>query len=191
MRRHAPWMLAVLVITGLFALSYVEMQEPARSLAPTLDLGRHWQADDVERIEIRHGTEAVVLKRHGHAWRMGGKPVDAQAVSRLLDDLKRMQVRRIVAWNRAHDRELGLDDADAREVRLFASDGTVLWHVRIGGQAQDLTSTYLRVQGDDRVLAVDKTLRWQVLRTPEAWLAREKTGGNQTAEAGERASSRD
>lgn len=193
MRCYAAWVMTVLTVVGLFALAYVEMHEPARSPAPSLALGRQWQVADVTRIEILHGKDALMLERQGdHTWRLGGKPADAQAVQQLLEDLKQMQVERIVAWNAAHDRELGLDDAEARDVRLYASDGSMLWQCRIGRQARDLTSTYLRVQGDDRALAVDRALRWQVLRTPDIWLAKAKSGPSQpSAKSAEGASSHD
>jgi len=43
--------------------------------------------------------------------------------------------------------------------------------VFVGKPATDLRSTYIRVASEDKVLTVDKTLTWQVKRTPESWFA--------------------
>ncbi len=132
-----------------------------------------WQTVDTARatrVEIRNNAEEpVILTRQGEQWMLGGaKPADGQAVQRLLDDLARMRPTRVVTRKREHDAELGLD-AKGTHIVLKDAGGETLFDAIIGKQGANLVSTYLRLQGQDVVYAMDKALVWQVRRPARGW----------------------
>jgi len=111
-----------------------------------------------------------------------GHPADAAAVGQLLDDLTGMRPVRVVSRSRAHDAELGLAPSSRVHVRLLGPEG-VLRELWVGSQAADLISTHGRVGADGPVVAVDRTLRWQVMRSARGWRAQADAPGDGTGKA--------
>jgi len=137
-----------------------------------------WKRDAVERVEIRRRDQGSIrLRKTAKGWRvrMDGKeaPADATAVARLLDDLHAMRPVRLVTRKAGHYRELGVDEA-ADRIRLVRADGTVVLDLFVGKPGSDLVTTYVRPATQRAVLAVDKSLTWQVKRSPKAWRAVDK-----------------
>lgn len=133
-----------------------------------------WDVAAVNTIEIRpRGQEAIVLHKRQGGWIVHADkedtPAEATAVTKLLEDLHNMQPVRLVTSKRKHYRDLGVD-AEADRVRLLR-DGSILLAVHIGKPASDLVSTYVRLVDQAAVLAVDKSLTWQIKRNPKAWRA--------------------
>ena len=157
--------LLVLIATGVFFWKHEEPVSAPQQMAA-------WQTLDASRVSTlsiqKNGEPAIELHRQGNQWMIAGKAADAQAVQRLLNDLSAMRPVRIVTRKRDHDALLGLD-AHAITVKLTDAAGKPLLHATIGKQGANLISTYLRLQGEDVVYAVNKPLVWQLNRSATAW----------------------
>ena len=121
------------------------------------------------------GGVAVSLLRDDSRWKLQGvegeqEDADAAAVQRLLDDLASMKIVRVVTRNPEHYEKLRVTTGSTR-VLLKREGGDTLLDLFIGKQGSDLISTYLRVGGRPEVLAVDRTLLWQVGRPYQEWKA--------------------
>ncbi|MDX8382673.1 MAG: DUF4340 domain-containing protein, partial [Ghiorsea sp.] len=95
--------------------------------------------------------------------------IQTVAVGQLLRDLQRMKVRRVASHQAEHHARFAVDDGGV-QVLLKDSAGKMLLDVMVGKPATDLVTTYVRMTAENTVITVNKTLTWQVKRTPEAWL---------------------
>ncbi|MDQ6968256.1 MAG: DUF4340 domain-containing protein [Mariprofundaceae bacterium] len=128
----------------------------------------------VQMIIQKHGGKRIVLKLQQGQWRMANGDLAVQdATLRLLDDLTSMQVIRVVTRKYDFDADLGLLKRGV-SVQCLDAQGVVLLDVTVGKQGSDLLSTYIRRADSDAVVAVNRTLVWQVKRSKKAWKATEK-----------------
>ena len=130
----------------------------------------------VDAIEIRDDSQ-IKLRRAESGWQLMidssvWSTADDEAVTHLLDDLAAMQPIRVVTRNADQYEKLNVGSA-ATKVLLKDRQGRELFQVMIGKQGSDLLSTYIRLAGKPEVLAVDRSLLWQVKRPLEGWQARE------------------
>ncbi len=134
--------------------------------------------DAVYALTLTNGGEVTAsFLRDGSRWKLEGEGVegeqedaDADAVQHLLDDLASMNIVRVVTRNPEHYEKLRVTTGSTRVV-LKSEGGDSLLELFIGKQGSDLISTYLRVGGRPEVLAVDRTLLWQVSRPYQEWKA--------------------
>lgn len=168
--------LAILLLAGA-VLWLAAQPESAGQRMPTMV---RFDQKSVDAISISGvAPEAVILKRTGEKWLLqGGKEAEGTAVEHLLNDLATMQIVRVVSRSPANDESLGFGKGSVQVV-LTGGDRELLG-VTIGKQGSDLISTYLKLAGRPEVLAVDKTLLWQVKRPAEGWAA-VKQGGREEA----------
>lgn len=126
--------------------------------------------DRIDEIEIRRPNEAAIrLVKHGTSWRLAA-PVDADAsqsaVSTALDKLVELEVTGIAATRRENHARLEVDDAHA--VRVIVRHGTeTLVDLLIG--AYKGGNTMVRVHGQDRVLAVEGSIKFAFNKEPKDW----------------------
>ncbi len=163
-------LIAVIITLGLVAL--VVTQNAPKDTAQHLPILPTFVLEDVVSFSIQLKDKIKLkAKRDGDRWLLAGSdtPTDLQAnlVSQLLHDLQTMQVKRVASRNPDKFSRFSVSDA---QVILQDTEGKVLLNVFIGKPATDLTSTYIRLAGENMVLTVDKVLTWQVKRTQDAWL---------------------
>jgi len=126
-------------------------------------------ANEVAQISLQKTpSEKIELVLQKGEWMLSdGTKAQQDAVHHLLDNLERMQRVRTVTQKRSHDTELGLEQA----VHVLCQDvsGKHLLDLEVGKQGSDLLSTYVRRVGEDEVIAVNRSLVWQVQRRLSSW----------------------
>jgi len=134
--------------------------------------------DEVHTLALTDGRGvAVSLLRSDSGWKLKGEGgegeqqnADADAVQHLLDDLASMNIVRVVTRNPGHYEKLRVTTGSVR-LLLKREGGDSLLDLSVGKQGSDLISTYLRLADRPEVLAVDRTLLWQVRRPYREWKA--------------------
>ena len=162
----------LLLVIALLGWSYWQLQQPPRSVSDMPVALPAVTVSDVVAVDIQNAANDLHFVRQQSQWKLVGheaQQVDEQALHTLLDELASMRVVRTVAHGTNHDQRLGLDKAQRIHLKVSNASAVVL-EADIGKQGGDLTTTFLRVQGSDAVVAVDKMLRWQLQRTAEGWL---------------------
>lgn len=148
-----------------------------------------FSTDAVQRFEINHAdTPPVSLQRMESGWQVQAvsgewRGASGEAVSHLLDDLALMKPIRVVTRNPVQYEKLKVGP-EATKVTLKNQQGAVLFAVLIGKQGSDLLSTYLRIPDKPEVLAVDRSLVWQVSRPLAGWKANEAGAVEPASETG-------
>lgn len=132
-------------------------------------------AEQAALLQITAPGSRVRLHREKGEWFVDGEArvrANGEAVEKLLADLSAMRPVRLLTRNSERYAELGLGE-DAVRLTLTDDSQAVLADIFIGKQGTDILSTYIRFADMDAVLAVDRTLVWQVRRSQEGWFAPE------------------
>jgi len=168
LKRSALWAaLLILIAWSVWQFSQPVLAPQAHVPLKTPDISK------VTAIELMPASGAHVrLKKEGEKWMLAGKPdvpANEESVRHLLDNLVNMRVVRVVTHTHAHDDALGMNHGT--KLTLLDQTDTVLFILTVGKQGSDLISTYVRIGQAPEVLAVDKSLVWQVKRDSSAWKA--------------------
>jgi hypothetical protein len=130
---------------------------------------------------VKEGRESIVLAHSDDQWQlMGVSPEDKpeaankDAVDHLLRDLATMEALRVVTRNPDHYERMEVDSGSTHVV-LKGKGNNVFLELFIGKQGTDLISTYLRLINGPEVLAVNKSLVWQIGRSRQGWQAMDST----------------
>ena len=156
---------AILLLAGVVVWLLSRPESAPQEMPEMIRFDKH----SVDLISLAGGeVEEIQLHRSENIWLMkGGERADIDAVEHLLGDLAGMEIVRVVTRNPDHYKRLGIGDGSVR-VTLSVS-GIELLHVEIGRQGKDLLSTYLRIGDSPEILAVNKSLLWQVRRARDSW----------------------
>ena len=159
---------AIVLLALLWAVLWIWQQPSSQS--QRMDMWPSIAVENIHKIIIqKKGAQDIVLQLQQKQWRLADNDLAEQdAVLRLLDDLTAMQVIRVVTRKHEYDDELGML-ARAVIVQCLDAQGVVLLDVTVGKQGSDLLSTYVRRAGDYAVVAVNRSLVWQVKRSKRAW----------------------
>jgi hypothetical protein len=160
--------IVIIVVLAVFAIGQREPQNTAQDL-PELP---QFVLEDVVSFKVAiKGKTSIEAKKEGERWLLLGstsaKYLNPLAVDQLLHDLQTMQAKRVVVRKTELFQRFAVDE---NEVVLRDKQDHALLDVFIGKPATDLVSTYIRLADHKRVLTVNRTLTWQIKRTPDAWL---------------------
>jgi len=162
-------LLLLLCLSALWLLQQPDSRTQKLPVWPSLSV------DKIVTIIIDQGRdENIILQLVDGQWLLSnGDDAAEDAVFRLLDDLVAMQPIRVVTRKHDHDEALGMVKGKV-QLQCLDKNGQTLLNITIGKQGSDLLSTYVRLQGHNAVVAVNRTLIWQVKRSKSAWKAVEK-----------------
>lgn len=130
-------------------------------------------AERAAGLTITANGSRIELHRDNGEWFVAGEArirANGEAVEKLLSDLATMRPLRLLTRNSERYAALGLGEG-AVHLTLTDASQAVLADLLVGKQGTDILSTYIRFTDMDAVLAVDRTLVWQVRRAREGWLA--------------------
>ncbi|HKI61978.1 MAG TPA: DUF4340 domain-containing protein [Mariprofundaceae bacterium] len=171
----------LLVVVGLAGWT-LWMQSRPDSEPQDLPVWPVFKAAEVSDISISGtGMSLTHLQRQGNRWLLvddhanGEKKHDVaaneEAVNHLLGNLAEMRLVRVVTHHTEHFADLGVDEAAGVHVILRNKQGSSLLDILVGNHGADLISTYVRLQGDNEAVTVNRSLTWQVRRMRKAWQA--------------------
>jgi hypothetical protein len=170
-RARTTWLLLA-ALAALAVAAYVA-QGPARVDRPRerAPVFPGLRAADVQAVRIAKGATTVGLARAGAGWTVGAekRAADAAAVERLLGDLAGLVSVAVASTNPAKRALFEVDDAAGASVRLEGAGGKLLAAFTVGKAGPDFASSYLRREGEERVLLVAAELHNALARREEGW----------------------
>ena len=181
-QKNRLW-IGALVFAALLAVTFFVVKSRSKEgNAPATGSGSAASAlptihkNDVDSLEIRRpGEPPIRLTRSGSAWRVVA-PVDAiadmTAINAALDKLDTLEVTGPAAANRANHARLEVS-AD-KGIRVIVKKGaTTLADLWIGAFRSG--ATMVRVEGQDRVYAVEGSIKYAFNKDVKDWRDREIT----------------
>ncbi|MBV9080792.1 MAG: DUF4340 domain-containing protein [Elusimicrobia bacterium] len=114
--------------------------------------------DRLARIEIVVNASTTTIRRTGGEWRLDSPadPADPAAAARLIGALKNFTIGSVLSENPARHSQYAVNDSSAARVQVFTgiSDKPTL-DLLVGKPSADLSSSYFRFPGDNRVRTAD------------------------------------
>jgi len=175
-------MLAALIVVAVLASWALWMQMRPQSAPQNLPAWSSFESAEVRDISISGaGFPLTHLQQQGKHWLLldgeangaekHGVAANDEAVNHLLASLADMRLVRVVTHHAEHFPRLGLDEATGIHVVLRDKHGSILLDILVGKPAVDLISTYVRRQGVNEAVTVNRSLSWQLKRTHDTWQA--------------------
>jgi hypothetical protein len=166
-KRHFSILLVISVVVALAVFLVPTRTGRDASVEPTTYLPELAAAvNDIKRVRItaKGGTEVVSLQRTDSGWvvqESSSYPADWSALKPLLSDLSQAEVVEEKTSNPEYYHRLGVEDpatADAASKLVEFPDDDARPAVIVGNRAQGREGQYLRRQGEDRSVLVDRTV---------------------------------
>jgi len=177
--------LPILALIAALAIWVLWQQSQPDSASQTLPSWSSFDKASAGDLVIQGGNGAAIhLQRQGDTWMLlsasdtDEAPVAAniEAVAHLLNDLANMQIGRVVSHQPAYFGRLGVDAESAAHVIVKDAQGLMLLDIFVGKPGSDLISTYVRRQGEDTAVTVNRSLTWQIKRVRRGWQASNPAG---------------
>ena len=125
------------------------------------------------KIEIEGEKESLLLDREGETWRIdaaGGYPADGAKVTKLLADLKQIEVRRPVVSGRRYHAALHVTDAEhERMLRLSGAAGEPSVELFVG-TSPNYGINHVRRADRDEVYEVKGLSPWDMRPEAGSWI---------------------
>lgn len=127
------------------------------------------------RVDIENGDgDMVALRRQDDAWTladMGGFPVDGGKVDSMIQDLRKLKVRRpVVTSSRFHDQLMVGDSEYERHIRIWGDgEGDPAVDFLVGASPNYRVSD-VRREGEDDVYEVMGLSSWDLQTDPGSWI---------------------
>jgi len=171
-------MVAMIVVAA--GLAWQQSHRPPRAVDQSSEMALqqwpHITPAQVQTIHIHHGKVLIQLNRHDENWMVvdtyGEVAANQESVSRLLRDVTNMRPQRVLSSNPKNFARFRLTD-DTDRLTLDGKGDTVLLDLLVGKPGTDLISTTVRQVGKDAIINVNRSLAWQLGRTPASWHAPE------------------
>ncbi|MDQ6964168.1 MAG: DUF4340 domain-containing protein [Mariprofundales bacterium] len=182
MTRYLITLAAITITAALFTWQHASQPTAAvdDSSAHTLQQWQQIDPDQVKEINIRHDSAMVHLNRQGDSWmvadRYGSVEADKSSVTQLLKSISEMRPQRVVSSNPQNFALFRVTDS-ADRLTLKGSSGALLLDILVGKPGTDLISTTIRPVGSNSIISVNRSLAWQMGRSPDSW-RREKRGSS-------------
>jgi len=149
-----------------------ESGQAAQALSdwPTLD------QDTITAITLHHGEQTIDLHKVSSVWqlhdRYGEVAANSDLINQLLRDLTVMRPQQFITSNPDRFKRFRLDN-HADRITLKGKASTPLLDLLIGKAGTDLISTTVRRLGSNQIIAVNRSLAWQLGRPATSWRAPE------------------
>lgn len=129
---------------------------------------------EIQVLQITVPEGDLSFRRLGGAWTLeeGGRslPVRAERVEAYLETLGAVRSLSEVSRAESSWKDLGLEEASARRVRLLLKDGSAAADFRVGRYAPDGSRVFLRMEGNPRGFAAPAAIASRLPGSRKAWL---------------------
>lgn len=175
MKNNVPLLLVVLLALVAVTVYVVNQRtsDPDPNIAaadlpeiPAVD------TDDVASLEIRRPDEdPIVMERRGDSWMVIAPveaPVNHANITTALTKIGEIELDRMITTRATNHERLEVDDEQGLRVIAKDSEGEVLIDFILGGSSRS-TGTVFRLAGDERVVAIDGSIRFAFNKELRLW----------------------
>jgi hypothetical protein len=132
------------------------------------------KGSDVARVDIGNTGTSLVLVRAGGTWGLvdgsDRLPIQASRIDSLLAELGKAGRKRPVASAKEAWKNLGLDEATAKSLKLSDEKGKVILDLRVGSYGATGSEVYARLAGSDASFAIGSGISSWLGVDRGAWL---------------------
>ena len=162
-------LIVLVVITGVYLLN-IRSQGKLESTSTAIFTD---DPEDVFKILIQTGEEAVELARVDTIWRISGNDTlvtKPSSIENLLDKVLKVNRGTIISENPEKYGNYSVDDSTGTHLAVINSEGKTVGYYVFGRSKSDYSRSYIRIGDDPKVYLVDQNVTY-MLSTREAYWA--------------------
>ena len=160
-------LIVLVVLIGVYLLNIRSL----RKLESTSTAIYTDDSEDVFKVLIQTGEEAVELARVDTIWRISGNDTlvtKPSSIENLLDKVLKVNRGTIISENPEKYGNYSVDDSTGTHLAVINSEGKTVGYYVFGRSKSDYSRSYIRIGDDPKVYLVDQNVTY-MLSTREAY----------------------
>ena len=160
--------IVLVVLTGIYLL-YIRSQGKLESTYTAIFTD---DPEDVFKILIQTGEEAVELARIDTVWRISGNDTlvtKPRSIENLFDKVLKVNRGTIISENPEKYDKYFVDDSTGTHLAVINSEGKTVGYYVFGRSKSDYSRSYIRIGDDPKVYLVDQNVIYMLATRETYW----------------------
>ncbi len=161
-------LIVLVVLTGAYLLN-IRSQGKFESTSTAIFTD---DPEDVFKILIQTGEEAVELARVDTIWRISGNDtlvIKPRSIENLFDKVLKVNRQTIISENPEKYGKYSVDDSTGTHLAVIDSKGETVGYYVFGRSKSDYSRSYVRVGSDPKVYLADQNVTYMLQTRPTYW----------------------
>ena len=161
-------LIVLVVLTGVYLLN----MRSQRKLESTSTAIFTDDPEDVFKILIQTGEEAVELARVDTVWRISGNDTlvtKPRSIENLFDKVLKVNRGTIISENPEKYGKYSVDDSTGTHLAVINSEGKTVGYYVFGRSKSDYSRSYVRIDNDPKVYLADQNVTYMLSTRPTYW----------------------
>ena len=161
-------LIVLVVLTGVYLLNIRSQGKlESTSIAIFTD-----DPEDIFKVLIQTGEEAVELARVDTIWRISGNDtlvIKPRSIENLFDKVLKANRGTIISENPEKYGKYSVDDSTGTHLAVINSDGKTVGYYVFGRSKSDYSRSYIRIGDDPKVYLVDQNVTYMLSTRETYW----------------------
>ena len=160
--------IVLVVLTGVYLLN-IRSQGKLESTSTAIFTD---DPEDVFKILIQTGEEAVELARVDTVWRISGNDTlvtKPRSIENLFDKVLKVNRETIISENPEKYDKYSVDDSTGTHLAIINSKGETVGYYVFGRSKSDYSRSYIRIGDDPKVYLVDQNVTYMLATRETYW----------------------
>ena len=160
--------IVLVVLTGVYLLN-IRSQGKLESTSTAIFTD---DPEDVFKILIQTGEEAVELARIDTVWRISGNDTlvtKPRSIENLFDKVLKVNRGTIISENPEKYDKYSVDDSTGTHLAVINSEGKTVGYYVFGRSKSDYSRSYIRIGDDPKVYLVDQNVTYMLSTRETYW----------------------
>ena len=160
--------IVLVVLTGVYLLN-IRSQGKLESTSTAIFTD---DPEDVFKILIQTGEEAVELARIDTVWRISGNDTlvtKPRSIENLFDKVLKVNRGTIISENPEKYGKYSMDDSTGTHLAVINSEGKTVGYYVFGRSKSDYSRSYIRIGDDPKVYLVDQNVSYMLATRETYW----------------------
>ena len=161
-------LIVLVVLTGVYLLN-IRSQGKLESTSTAIFT---YDPEDVFKILIQTGEEAVELARIDTVWRISGNDtlvIKPRSIENLFDKVLKVNRGTIISENQEKYGKYSVDDSTGTHLAIINSEGKTVGYYVFGRSKSDYSRSYIRIGDDPKVYLVDQNVTYMLSTRETYW----------------------
>jgi len=161
-------LIVLAVLTGIYLLN-IRSQGKLESTSTAIFTDA---PEDVFKILIQTGKEAVELARVDTIWRISGNDtliIKPRSIENLFDKILKANRGTIISENPEKYGKYSVDDSTGTHLAVINSEGKTVGYYVFGRSKSDYSRSYIRIGDDPKVYLVDQNVTYMLSTRETYW----------------------
>ena len=160
--------IAFFLIVGLYFINLKNQKSYTSSSTKLL----HIEKDNIKKILIQSGTDALELMRQDSTWKITGVDtlvIKEQSITSLFDNLFSLETQMLMTERKEKWSTYSVDDSLGTHIALVDWNDTTIGYYVFGRSTSDYSRCYVRTNNSPNVYLTSNNVMYNLQTRPEYW----------------------